>query len=96
MNYPSQRAILAPWSIIHQAMTLYRANLIQYFRIALTSTIWFVVSNLLWFILVIAAVFFVYPFALVTLVPQSQNFATSISLPIAAILLIVMLALGIF
>ncbi|MBD2512866.1 hypothetical protein H6G91_37795 [Nostoc muscorum FACHB-395] len=96
MNYRSQRASLAPWSIIHQAMTLYRVNFIQYFRIALTSTIWFLVSNLLWFILVIAAVLFVYSFALITLVPQSQNFATSISLPIAAILLIVMLDLGIF
>ncbi|MCW5315480.1 hypothetical protein GTQ43_17185 [Nostoc sp. KVJ3] len=96
MNYRSQRASLAPWSIIHQAMTLYRVNFIQYFQIALASTIWFLVCNLLWFILVIAAVLFVYSFALITLVPQSQNFATSISLPIAAILLIVMLALGIF
>ncbi|MEH2323707.1 MAG: hypothetical protein V7K32_09065 [Nostoc sp.] len=96
MNYRSQRVILAPWSIIHQGMTLYRANFIQYFQIALASSIWFLVCNLLWFILLITALLLIYPFAFMTLVPQSQNFASSISLPIAGILLIIMLALGIF
>lgn len=96
MNYRSQRVILAPWSIIHQAMTLYRANFIQYFQIALASSIWFLVCNLLWFILGIAGVLLMHPFALTILVLQFPNFATSLSLPIAGTLLIVMLVLGIF
>lgn len=46
------QSIPAPWSIIHQGITIYRANFPIFFKMSLYCNAWFLAANLPWLFLV--------------------------------------------
>jgi hypothetical protein len=86
---------LKPWTIIHQAISIYRANFRQLFTLSLYATTWFIIANLTWFLFV-AAIITVPFFGLIisTSAPQSSLPLNNLSILFG--LAILVLALSIY
>jgi hypothetical protein len=89
---------LKPWTIIHQAISIYRANFRQFFTLSLYATIWFIIANLTWFLFV-AAIIAVPLFGLVilTYAPQLSLGPNDSSILIGVVIsVLVLLVLSIY
>ena len=89
---------LKPWTIIHQAISIYRSNFRQFFTLSLYATTWFIIANLTWF-LFIAAIISIPLFGLIilTYVPQSLSGLNNVSILFGAVVsVLALLALSIY
>ncbi len=87
-----------PWIVVHQAISIYRANFRQLFTLSLYATTWFIIANLTWLLFVaslIAAPFF--GVIISTYAPQPSLLINNSSILFALIILVLaLLALSIY
>lgn len=86
---------LKPWTIVHQAISIYRANFRQFFTLSLYATTWFIISNLTWLLFVASIIAApLYGLIILTYVPQSSFIFNNLSM--LFVLVILVLALSIY
>jgi hypothetical protein len=89
---------LKPWTIVYQAISIYRSNFRQFFTLSLYATTWFIIANLTWFIFA-AAIIVVSLFGLIALtyVPQFLSEFNNVSILFGSVAsVVVLLALSIY